>query len=60
MAGIVTDDESYVNVTITSSLSSFGSQRRFPSSTTIGELKVMNSILSAPFDRSRVSDCRAS
>ena len=30
----------YLSLVITSSLSSFGSQRRFPASITVGELKV--------------------
>lgn len=40
MASDVAGDAGYLNVVISSSLSGFGSQRRFPASVTIGELKV--------------------
>lgn len=39
MASDVAADSGYLSVVISSSLSSFGAQRRFPASITIGELK---------------------
>ena len=40
MASDAAGDASYLSLVISSSLSSFGSQKRFPASITIGELKV--------------------
>ena len=41
---VVTGEQTnYLSLVISSSLSSFGSQKRFPASTTVGELKVRHS-----------------
>ena len=43
MMAVTGEQTDYLSLVISSSLSSFGSQKRFPASTTVGELKVRHS-----------------
>lgn len=61
MASDVAADSDYLSVVISSSLSSFGAQRRFPASITIGELKASCwSLIRAHLAVIRYAVCRAS